>query len=250
MNGTNVQQSPLYKKSVVFYGDSLCYARGERGESADPAVIRRSGYAGRIATRYDMELNVYAYSGWSVSDVKGGLYTRVQKNRDNLPVEEREKVDYVILEGGVNDIVNHAPLGTLSDDCATFDTATFAGALERMITLAREAYPNATIGYVIAYQMPIAEHWYNGEAIPELRDLNNVSAYVEMIRAVCERHSVSCLDLFHDTEFNETVFRVTETQRHVPSAKLQSDGLHMTSAGYDVITPYLSAWMETLPLKR
>ena len=155
------QNSPLYQKYVVFYGDSLCYARGERGDSQEPEVIRRSGYAGRIATEYDMTLSVHAYSGQSISDVRYGLYKHMEKRIMTIPAEEREKVDYVILEGGVNDIVNQAPLGTLSEDESKLDTSTFAGAVQRYLLLAKEAYPYATVGCIINYRMPIAEHWYN-----------------------------------------------------------------------------------------
>lgn len=238
------QSSPLYQKYAVFYGDSLCYARGERGESTEPEIIRRSGYAGRIATKYDMTLSVHAYSGWTLSDKQGGLHTRVRKQLDALSDEERGRVDYVVLEGGVNDIIHEVPLGEPSD--GDFDTATFTGALETMLSLAKQTYPNAVIGYLIVYRMPLAEHWYNNEAIPHLRDIENVSRYVERICRICEKWGVPYLNLYENDRFNDEVFEVTVTARTSPDAKLLADGLHMTARGYDTIAPVIAEWMESL----
>ena len=241
-----MKQSPLYQKNAVFYGDSLCYARGERGDSQEAEVIRRSGYPGRIATQYDMELNVYAYSGQSISNVKYGLYKHMEKRIVTIPAEEREAVDYVILEGGVNDIGNNAPLGEWSDDTDSLDTDTFMGALQRYLVLAKEMYPNASVGFILTYRMPIAEHWYNGEPIPEIRDLANAERYYNAILTTCERYGVPVLDLFHDDRFCDEIFQVTTTTRHDKNANMMSDGVHITSRGYDTIAPVIAKWMETL----
>lgn len=238
--------SPLYQKNAVFYGDSLCYARGERGDSQEDAVIRRSGYPGRIATKYEMGLNVYAYSGQSISNVKYGLYKHMEKRIVTIPAEERAKVDYVILEGGVNDIGNNAPMGEWSDDVASLDTDTFTGAVQRYILLAKEMYPNAKFGFIITYRMPIAEHWYNDEPIPEIRDLENAENYFNRIIQICEAYGVKVLDLFHDDEFCNEIFKVTTTTRQDKAANMASDGVHITSHGYDTIAPVIAAWMETI----
>ena len=43
------------------------------------------------------------------------------------------KADYILLEGGVNDAWNNAPVGTLTDGfAAAYDETTMTGALEKL----------------------------------------------------------------------------------------------------------------------
>lgn len=242
-----MNQSPLFRKNAVFYGDSLCYARGERGDSNEEAIVRRAGYPGRIATKYEMGLDALGYSGQSISSAKYGLYKHMEKRIETIPAEEREAVDYVILEGGVNDITgNLVPLGAYSDDEENLDTATFWGAVQRYILMAKKTYPNAKVGFIITYRMPIADHWYNGEPIPEVRDLANAERYYNVIIEACKKYGVPVLDLFHDDKFCDEIFKVTTTTRTDPDANMLSDGVHITSHGYDTLAPVIAAWMETL----
>jgi lysophospholipase L1-like esterase len=238
--------SPLYQKNVVFYGDSLCYARGERGNSNEEAVVRRAGYPGRIATKYEMGLSALGYSGQTISTSQYGLFKHIEKRIETLSAEEREAVDYVILEGGVNDIIHKVPLGELTENDDRLDTATFAGAVQRYLLMTRNAYPRAKVGFIITYRTPLAEHWYNGEPIPELRDLSNAERYYDLIIEACSRYGVAVLDLFHNEEFCNKQFKVTVTTRTDENANMLSDALHISSHGYDVIAPVIAAWMETL----
>ena len=231
MDVYTVEKSPLYQKSVVFFGDSLCYARIERGDSNQESVIRASGYAGRIATKYDMTLGAYGSSGATIAKPSMGtniIYLKIQEAASTLSLKERQEVDYVILEGGVNDMTAESPLGTVGDETEGFDLSTFAGAVQHTIKLTRELYPNAMVGYIIAYQMPNDPN--------ELRsNLENAEKYVDLTIAACEKWNVPYVDFFHDQEFNQTVFK---------NGCITSDGVHMTVKGYDTITPYISAWME------
>lgn len=226
--------SPLRGKSVVFFGDSLCYARIERGESNEESVIRQSGYAGRIATKYNMELEALGVSGstLAVKSGFGSIYTRLTEQQAQKSNAQRAKVNYVILEGGVNDVTAEVPLGSVGDT----GTSTFAGAVLQVIRKARELYPNAMVGFLIMYQMPQAEN-------PLRNDLTNAGGYMDIIRTICIQENVPYLDFFHDTDFNDTVFKVSQTSGS--NACLTSDGVHMTVHGYDVLTPYIASWMSS-----
>jgi len=227
------ERSPLYEKSVVFFGDSLCYARIERGTSNEESVIRASGYAGRIATKYNMELGAFGVSGATVAKSGNYILTKLQAQETNVSLKERQKVDYVILEGGVNDITAQSPLGTIGTETEGFDITTFAGALQQTITQAKKIYPNAMVGYIIAYQMP-------NDPNPLRSDLENAEKYVNMIIQACEKWEVPYLDFFHDETFNNQIFK---------EGCITSDGVHMTVKGYDVLSPYIAAWME-FPVQR
>ena len=231
--------SPLYQKSIAFFGDSLCYARVERGDSNDETVIRKSGYAGRIATKYDMELYALGVSGstFAVTGNTGVIPNKILAEQNKTPKAEREAVDFVVLEGGVNDISAKAPLGTISEDGKNLNKNTLAGGVEYAIQLAQETYPNAEIYFLIMYQMP------NDTAKPERADIKNADKYMSMIIDICEKYKIPYLDFFHDEDFNKNVFKNDTTEF------ISSDGVHMTVKGYDTITPYIINWLED-PIRR
>ena len=230
-------ESPLYQKSIAFFGDSLCYARIERGDSNDEAVVRKSGYAGRIATKYDMTLYALGVSGTTLSNARGSIYSQIEKAKANTPMAEREAVDFVVLEGGVNDISAKASIGTISEDGKNLNLSTLAGATEHTIQLAQETYPNAEIYFLIMYQMP------KDTSSADRASIQNADRYMSMIIEICEKYKIPYLDFFHDEEFNKNVFKNDTTEF------ISSDGVHMTVKGYDTITPYIINWLED-PIRR
>lgn len=236
---SDVTESPLYQKSIAFFGDSLCYARIERGESNDEATVRKAGYAGRIATKYDMTLYALGVSGstFAVTGQTGVIPNKILTEQNKTPKAEREAVDFVVLEGGVNDISAKAPLGTISEDGKNLNKNTLAGGVEYAIQLAQQTYPNAEIYFLIMYQMP------NDTEKPDRADIKNADKYMSMIIDICEKYEIPYLDFFHDEDFNKNVFKNNTTEF------IGTDGVHMTVKGYDTITPYIINWLED-PIRR
>lgn len=228
--------SPLRRKSVVFFGDSLCNASGE-SNSSDATVKKKAGYAGRIGNKFEMTYYKEGVSGsaFMKSSTRGS--TIGAKINAFAAEHSHETFDYVILEGGVNDAWDGAPLGNISESFqkTDFNTATFAGAVEAAVYDAKQAFPNATIGFLIVYKMPIAT--YGGTAISGLRDNVKMEPYMNMLIEICEKWELPYLDFYHDDAFNRTVFK-TDTNTYL------SDGIHMNSAGYDLIADYIAAWMS------
>ena len=221
----NANQSPLYGKSAVFFGDSICNASGDA----------QKGYAGRIGTKYSMPYYKEGVSGSAfAASGRSKIGTKInefyQAHRD-------EAIDYVILEGGTNDAWDQGTLGTVSEsfEPSSFNTNTFAGAVETAIYTAKKAFPSATVGFIIIYKMPIAN--WQGQDIMGLRDNTKMEPYMNTIIEACEKWEIPYLDLYHDAKFNNTVFK-TNTKTYL------SDGIHMNSNGYDLISKYIAAWME------
>lgn len=101
------------------------------------------------------------------------------------------KCDYLIMEGGLNDMYNQGedpetrvPFGTLldADDYTTdtFDDRTFCGALEHMIREAVFKLPATKLGFLIMPQ-PGDDTWNN--------------KYAKAIRDVCDKYGVPYLDM-------------------------------------------------------
>lgn len=101
------------------------------------------------------------------------------------------KCDYLIMEGGLNDMYNQGedpetkvPFGTLLDiddyTTDTFDDRTFCGALEHMIREAVFKLPATKLGFLIMPQ-PGDDTWNN--------------KYAKAIRDVCDKYGVPYLDM-------------------------------------------------------
>ena len=221
-SGSAGTDSPLYRKSVLFCGDSICEA------STDNSPLSTDGWAGRIGTTYDMDWKNVGLSGASVSTCRGDnrIIRQVRANAGR-------QYDMVILHGGINDAWDTAPVGALTAaDCfdpETFDPDTFAGALEELLFTAKEYYPGAVMGYIINYHCYTCEHG----VIADMED------YVAVTIAACEKWDVPYLDMDHDDDFCRGVLKADTTE-------FLFDRVHPNGAGYDLLAPVVEAWMETL----
>ena len=233
--------SNLYKRSAVFAGDSLIAA------ARDSAA---GGWSGRLATTYSMTNNKIGIGGKCLSDWRTNtghnpIYTQINNQNIASQLKYNEEVDYVILDGGINDINRSGSvLGAVTPDGTyAFDVGTIMGGLEHAFAEARRVYPNATIGFVFLFQMPYAK----SESVPDglpCRDLEYTQEFVDAAIKVCEKWGVHYLNMFNDASFNELIDVANESSAYLDNA----DMLHLNAAGYALTAPYIAAWMETLPL--
>ncbi|MBO5203548.1 MAG: SGNH/GDSL hydrolase family protein [Clostridia bacterium] len=211
--------SPLWQKSALFIGDSICYG------FSDVAINGRlRSYAGRIAYDYDME--------WVNAGVSGAtLSTATEKLIVNqLDSYKEEKFDYVVIEGGINDALKGVELGTITEGFEQgLKTSTYAGALEFLFKTVTKTYPEAKVGFMITYECP--RNQSHGTYI----------TYQDITKQICEKWDIEYLDMFSNKEINETVLESSNTK----SAYLP-DGIHPSAVGYDRLYPYIASFMETL----
>lgn len=212
----------LQGKSVMFVGDSLCEAVREWD---DPVYATKAGWAGRIAEEKGMICNNRSKGGASMSLCRGENTVINQ-----LIAEDGNKYDYLILQGGCNDAWDNTPVGAMTEDFnGPFDLNTFAGGLESTFKYAKEHFEGSVFGYIVTFQMP---------ASPYGR-MSDMSEYFALSKKICEKWGIPYLDLFFDENLNKYLLK-SHTTECLP------DTVHPNSAGYNVITPYISSWMETL----
>lgn len=228
--------SELNGKTALLAGDSITYGY------LDSASAPRS-WAYRLQQNYGMIVSNKGQNGHSLSDVRN--YTAYGNADKRLHVKcfDTATYDYVILQGGVNDVIGAedgkghpnpgvaVPVGSVAatKNPADFDTTTFAGGLERYFYEATTRYPSARIGFIITYQTPNSTWGGNTK---------NADAYWAIARDICDKWDISYLDLYDDAYSYDVLKANTNTY-------LQ-DTLHLNAAGYDVITPYIAAWIATL----
>ena len=211
----NPEQSPLYGKSVVFIGDSICYAGNDN----------HKGYGGRIGEAYSMTWYNRGISGAGVYN--GRKFGQIA---NQLWVDASKDVDYVIMQGMINDAINAAPMGAMTTgfDPEQFDNSTFAGGLENMFYTARKYYPNAIYGFIITYKCPYKPGRTDG-----------MTRYVKMVKQACEKYKIPYIDLCNDEDFCDNVLKVDTTE-------YLTDKLHPNSAGHTLLAQKLAPWMESL----
>jgi hypothetical protein len=142
----NSAYGALAGKSVYAFGDSIVYGH----------QYSRS-FLNFVAEREGMTLTKYARNGATVGPAPtasgGQIITQVRSASSTAP-------DFVVFDGGTNDAIEvhdnqTYAIGTISgsQDPSTFNTSTYAGALENTIYTMRQKWPAAQLVYVAAHKM-------------------------------------------------------------------------------------------------
>ncbi len=215
--------SPLWEKAALFVGDSITDG------TQDSVYGRWHGWAYRIGTAFDMTWVNKGLSGTSISTARKQTFGTIV---DQMLTQKDSDFDYVILHGGVNDAWSQAPVGevTASFDPSTFDVTTFAGGLEDLIYNALYHFGDqAAIGYIMNFPTPN----YQGTT-----NVHNMSAYYAVAEKVCNKWGIRFFDMYHNS-------RITADLK-VDTTTYMNDYLHPNSAGYDLLSPFIAEWMDTL----
>lgn len=212
--------NPLYGKTAVFDGDSIC-----AGKSSDYHT-NGFGYAGRIGVKNCMNWINYGIGGGTITS---GTKDSSEKDRHWVSTniakikEEYPNADYLILESCLNDGFNKLPIDELSEGYdEEYDPTRFTGAVEYMLKSALTLFPSARIGVVIPHRVSI--------------DLNK---WHDVVRAACKKWNVPYIDLYYLSGINVNV----EEQNKI----MFSDGVtHLTAEAYERISTQIEKWMRTL----
>ena len=142
------------------------------------------------------------------------------------------------MHGGLNDIAVSVRLGEqmgsykANDFSGNYDSKTFIGGLETYIYTVKKQWPNAKLGYIINYKTP------NDSTIVQ-RDNEFYSKIMEVLR----KWNISYINLFSGKTSSGVPY---STLLEVNTNKYVQDGIHLNRAGYNVISPYIYEWMNTL----
>lgn len=227
---SNVSNNPLSGKTVAFIGDSISYGTNYNG-----------GYGKLIGEENNMTVMNPSKGGatlarnikWSAdSDGFRPCIIDMANGFDAGP-------DYIIIEGGVNDFWNHAPLGELTADFnGGYDENTMAGGLESIFFNIRNNYAESKMGFVIIHD-PFT---YDAE--------EGFAPYYEMMKSVCEKWSVPYIDLYsrNNQEIGVNVKDSEQKKLYFETENAPGgDGCHPNELGYQTIyVSPMTEWMKNL----
>ena len=234
-NAESVKYNPLFGKSAMWNGDSICAADG------DPV----GGWPGRVATGNGMMFTNYGISGGTISENTGTNVHSVSATLDTM-ISDFPDADYIIIEGGTNDadILGSEGIGVFDADdfTAEYITAlnkdTFSGALESIFYRLVTQMKGAHIGYLIPQKMGHTE-----VLVERRRD------YFDRAVEICKKWGIPYLDLWNGLYFNWRLAAhwdqtMTNAQNEA-AGNLYLDGQHLTTTGYAIESPIIAEWMRT-----
>ena len=207
-------------KNIIFFGDSITYGFLTKGYS----------WAEFIKDNYDFNTVINA----GISDYRVSTYD--DKNKwltDTIISHANEKYDYVIMQGGINDVLYNTPLGEISNSKSEndFDVNTFAGGFESYIYNAKKYFKDAKIGYIITYYTP------NYTERGQKWSYDDYNKYIMMTKKILDKWNIKYLDLFNEEYSN--ILKVN-TKTYLP------DDLHLNYEGYKIIYPYIYDFIKSL----
>lgn len=232
-NNSNVS-NPLFQKSIVFLGDSIC-----EGDE-------KSGWAGRIGRNNNMFWHNQGIGGSTISTVLAGKAICTRTIIMDSP-------DYIIFEGGTNDadrigsiIEGEIPslFGSYIDNYYGIDDEeayygfnidTFCGAFEYLCKRLTTKYAGKKIGYIVPPKMSRTNNY--------LPSGNNRRAYFEYAINICKKWGIPYLNLWDGCYLNP-MNSTHYVQDNEDSFYL--DGQHLRKNGYDYISPMIESWIKTL----
>lgn len=246
-----VEMNPLYGKTVLFNGDSICASATDTEHNL--------AWAGRIMNHNSMNGKNYAVMGGTISSNNyrndSSAYHWISASVDTM-YSENPNADYIIFEGGTNDadllgsIINgntSERLGTFSldDFSGNYDMNTFCGAFENLCYKATNYWTGRKIGYVVAYKMA----GQSGLSSGYTKEKSNRRAYFDIAMQICEKWGIPVLNLWDNCYMNPSnvaCYDPSLSETENKATKMIYDGQHPATKGYEYIYPIIESWMQTL----
>jgi len=204
----------LLGKNVLLIGDSVGSGAGWSG-----------GFANLITEDfYGVTVNNASVSGAKLSGES--IYYQMA-----TAYQGGFAADYIIFDGGGNDILNEDTEGTLDPDTYSadgygkeFDSNTIIGAFEHLVTNAQKFYPNAKIIFYNLYKLHPAS-----TSVP----FSKQRQVWDLLHNGCKKYGVSYVDLY-----NEGNFTPNSTEQW---NAFMYDWVHINEAGYRRFWPLIKA---------
>ncbi len=232
------EENKLYKKTIIWNGDSICAGHKNTGN-----------WATRIAEKNDMQYKNYAIGGGTIAEglplTQGGEKRHSVSETLEKMYEEFPDADYIVFDGGTNDadLLGSSKLGVFSPDdySGEYDRTTFCGALESLFYRAVQYWHGKKICYIVAQKME--------DAVPGKYERRRV--YFDKAVEICLKWGIPYIDLWKGCYLNPklpSMYDPTKSpeQNREENTGFYVDGQHLTSKGYDVTADIIDSWLKTL----
>lgn len=160
--------------------------------------------------------------------MNGGSGSNPFRNRvSSIPIDS----DVITIFGSFNDLGETRPLGTESDT----GTDTIGGCINTTFDDIFTRIPLANVGVITPTP------W--GSAYPLDNESSNQYKYVQLLKDICERRGIPCLDLFHCSQL-----RPWDSDFKAAAYSNDNTGVHPDENGHKLIAPRFEGFLDTLLL--
>lgn len=205
--------NPLNNKTLCFAGDSVMAA----------STTGVKGWVG-IMSENNPTANFYNYGhdGYTIAKAEDSWSSRSIQNVLPTMLSEHPTPDYIIFQGGINDIYGADHGITLGEILSGYDTTnvdrtSFTGGMEYIINYLYTNFPKTKVAYIVNHQI------YSNNFVP----------FMERAIQVCKKWSVPIINLMEEGNLN---FKITYMRTNY---SLNSDGIHPNLDGYKIETPFI-----------
>lgn len=201
----------LEGKSALFIGDSVAYGQGNSGKSWSYYINHE--YQLSNCTNVAVPGASWTYNSTTSTS---RIINQYKNNTTNY--------DFVILEGGINDLTYGSTWGELTDSKAIIENSQIiTEAMEEAFYKAITKYPNSRIGYILLY---------NTEDSGRTNHDTQLEDYHNLILSICNKWNIPVFDMYAGKviENNEEV--TFDELLDVHNKTYLEDGLHLNGAGY------------------
>lgn len=197
--------NPYKGKTIVAFGDSVLAGWGWK---------EGTGIITPLKERYNG-------ATW-INNAESGANMAVTSNPAHTPIVTKISsyagaADAIIIDGGVNDINNGIPMGSIATDYdAVYNTGTFCGALESALQHIMDRYPLAVKLYLIPHSFG--------------KDNSFLDSIYEKAIEICKKWNMPCLDMRVYSQIAMTSAN-KEAYTYNPNSK-KGDGVHPVESWY------------------
>ena len=226
----DVHYSELNGLTMYAVGDSLFAGNG---------VGKAKTYVNLIGEKYGMTYindgvggsTIGVYDGYPAEKIP-----MVTRWKDNLPTENADDVDIILLEGGSNDWARGVKLSNKEST----DTTTFQGAINTCITEMKQRYPNALIICITTWG------YTEKDEVASMASWAGKTDYAKAMLEVCEYRGIPCVNNSDPELCGVNMNSLSFRQQYSIS---DTDRSHLNAEGMKLVLPYVEeciarAWCE------
>ena len=206
-NSSNVvvAESPYKGKTIVAFGDSIIAGWGWKEGTGVVQPLKEK----------------YPDATW-INKAESGANFATTSNPEHTPIVTQIRsytgtADAIIFDGGVNDINNSIPVGSIESGYdASYNTGTFCGALESALQYIMDTYPLTVKLYIIPHSFA--------------KDNSYVESIYSKAIEICEKWNMPYLDMRKHSQIAMTAKNKSAYTKNANSGV--GDGVHPVESWY------------------
>lgn len=212
-----------------FTGDSICYGLAYEG-----------GYAKVLSEKYGLRYNNIGVSGGHIAEDRKDVFI-ISNSIGSLDSD----IDFLIMEGGINDYSNYVTVGELTNGYSDeINPKTFFGGLEKLFRDAVARFPFIPKAFLIVHKVNDSciktddihrTEYPSGEII-------TFDFFVDCIYKAARKYGIKIIDVNNNSAFDT----YNSTLKSIYTGN-DGDGLHPNRDGYEKFyVPLLKEWIQSI----